>query len=112
MFGERPPSADLRFGWHYASVGQDGAGSLDSVIGVRDPNVASESEYRPCGIGPFSFNAGRADDSCSVFHYWSLHPGGANFAFADGSVRFLSYSADSILPALATRAGGEVVEVP
>ena len=37
---------------------------------------------------------------------------GANFAFADGSVRFLRYSANDILPALATRAGGETVQIP
>jgi hypothetical protein len=30
----------------------------------------------------------------------------------DGSVHFLSYSADTILPALATRAGNEAVELP
>jgi prepilin-type processing-associated H-X9-DG protein len=47
-----------------------------------------------------------------VFHFWSLHPGGANFAFCDGSVRFLPYSANDILPALATRAGGEVAVLP
>jgi prepilin-type N-terminal cleavage/methylation domain-containing protein/prepilin-type processing-associated H-X9-DG protein len=40
------------------------------------------------------------------------HPGGASFAFADGSVRFLTYSANDILPALASRAGGEAVGVP
>ena len=50
-------------------------------------------------------------DNCSRFHFWSLHSGGANIAFADGSVRFLSYSADPIMPALATRAGGEVVSL-
>ena len=35
--------------------------------------------------------------------------GGANFALADGAVRFLPYNADRILPALCTRSGGEVV---
>jgi len=44
-----------------------------------------------------------------MFHFWSMHSGGANFLFADGSVHFLRYSADAILPALATRHGNEVV---
>ena len=38
--------------------------------------------------------------------------GGANFLLCDGSVRFLTYPADSVMPALAARAGGEVAEVP
>jgi len=41
-----------------------------------------------------------------------LHSGGANFAFADGSVRYLSYAAVNLIPALATRAGGETVDLP
>ncbi len=112
LFGERPPSADLRYGWLYAGAGQDLAGSLDSVLGVREANYAFYPEYQRCGPGPFPFRPGRADDPCAAFQYWSLHPGGANFAFCDGSVRLLAYSADAVLPALATRAGGEVVEVP
>jgi len=40
----------------------------------------------------------------------SLHPGGANFAFADGSVRFLKNSINLITYcALGSRRGGEVV---
>jgi prepilin-type processing-associated H-X9-DG protein len=39
------------------------------------------------------------------------HPGGVNFAFADGAVHFLEESIDArVLDALATRAGGETVE--
>jgi prepilin-type N-terminal cleavage/methylation domain-containing protein/prepilin-type processing-associated H-X9-DG protein len=45
-----------------------------------------------------------------VCAYGSGHPGGANFAFADGSVRFLSEQTSlTILQALSTRAGGEVI---
>jgi prepilin-type N-terminal cleavage/methylation domain-containing protein/prepilin-type processing-associated H-X9-DG protein len=42
--------------------------------------------------------------------YWSLHPGGANFLFADGSVRFIKEQVGfAIFQALGTRAGGEVL---
>ncbi len=42
--------------------------------------------------------------------YWSLHPGGANFLFADGSVRFVKDLVGfTIFQALATRSGGEVL---
>lgn len=41
--------------------------------------------------------------------FFSLHDGGANFAFADGSIRFLGESMDlKVLASLVTRAGGEI----
>ncbi len=65
--------------------------------------------YHNCADGPYAFGPGDLKQHCDAFHYWSLHTGGANFAFADGSVHFLRYSATAVLPALATRAGGETV---
>jgi len=112
MIGERPPSSDLRYGWWYAGFGQDGRGSAEYLLGVREPNLGPSGAAVVCVGGQYPFRDSRFDDPCGLFHYWSPHPGGANFVLADGSVQFLSYSANSILPALATRAGGEVANVP
>jgi prepilin-type N-terminal cleavage/methylation domain-containing protein/prepilin-type processing-associated H-X9-DG protein len=109
LLGERPPSADFQWGWWYAGMGADGSGSLEHVLGVREANTLRHTVAAvACGPGEYPFRpAGGFDDPCGVFHFWSPHSGGANFAFADGSVRLLPYTADAILPALATRAGGE-----
>jgi prepilin-type processing-associated H-X9-DG protein len=108
--GERPPSKDNYFGWWYAGIGQELDGSLDAYMTVRE---TKRTFRRPtCSPKPYHFQPGQEDDLCSDFHFWSKHSGGANFLLADGSVRFLPYSADSILPALATRSGGEEVVLP
>jgi prepilin-type processing-associated H-X9-DG protein len=45
--------------------------------------------------------------------FGSFHPGGVNFAFADGNVRTLSFSISGpVLEALATRKGGETDQAP
>jgi prepilin-type N-terminal cleavage/methylation domain-containing protein/prepilin-type processing-associated H-X9-DG protein len=107
LVGERPPSADLVYGWWYAGAGQPSAynGSCDVVLGVQENNISISA----CAPGPYSFTQGTIPNDCDQFHYWSLHEGGTNFLFADGSVHFLGYSAASVTPALATRAGGEVI---
>jgi prepilin-type processing-associated H-X9-DG protein len=107
LVGERPPSADLRLGWWYGGYGQNGTGALDVVMGAREYNLYSNAP--DCSLGPHHYGPGRFDDICSAFHFWSPHAGGAHFLFCDGSVHFLAYSADALLPALASRAGGEVV---
>jgi prepilin-type processing-associated H-X9-DG protein/prepilin-type N-terminal cleavage/methylation domain-containing protein len=108
---ERPPSPDLRFAWWYAGAGSDGFGGLDFTITTRQVgSMPNYPRYRACPRGPYRFEARQLTDHCGVMHPWSLHSGGANAAFCDGSVRFLRYQADSILPALSTRQGGEVVD--
>ena len=107
LAGERPPSPDFWLGWWYASGAVGGSG--DTTLGVRELNSGTEPYTAMCPRGPYNFRPGKVDQQCDAFHFWSLHPGGANFAFCDGSVRFLQYTADAVLPALSTRAGGEAV---
>lgn len=114
MIGERPTSSTLEYGWQWAGSGDSPFfGACDVVLGVHEragsPNAAGDW-FRP----------GQQNDPNDIhrYHFWSLHTGGANWAFADGSVRFLGYSASgkqvatsqNVLEQLATRAGGEVAQ--
>jgi prepilin-type N-terminal cleavage/methylation domain-containing protein len=109
LVGERPPSTDLYYGWWYAGEGQSLTGSTDMILGVRE----RMAELIPgCSARPYDYTPGRLSNQCDMFHFWSPHFGGAHFLMVDGSVHFLSYDANPILPALATRAGGETVELP
>jgi prepilin-type processing-associated H-X9-DG protein len=111
MVGERPPSPSLLWGWWYTGNGHGTAkGSGDAILGVREYNLGNDSPH--CPVGPYAFGPGKLTNPCDVFHFWSLHSGGAHFVLADGSVRFIGYGAKDVMPALATRAGGETVEVP
>jgi prepilin-type N-terminal cleavage/methylation domain-containing protein/prepilin-type processing-associated H-X9-DG protein len=107
MVGERPPSADLWFGWWYAGWGQNMDGSADMVLSARERNTGDENPQ--CPPGPYIYSPGQPDNQCDLFHFWSLHPGGANFLFADGSVHLLAYSVEPLMAALASRNGGEPV---
>jgi prepilin-type processing-associated H-X9-DG protein len=103
-------------------LGDEQRGSGDIVIGVRELNSQQNgiASLDGCPRGPYRYQApgqikdpaGAIQSACDTFHYYSEHRGGANFVFADGSVRFLSYPADSVMVALGTRAGGEVFEIP
>ena len=73
-------------------------------IGRGDDLEAGMS--RVVGVGEHVFNSG--DPHFEDF--FSSHPGGVSFAFADGHVAFLSDGmSESLFQSLSTRAGGEVV---
>lgn len=115
MVGERPPDDGLRSGWWYRYHEPPTYGP-DIVLQVEELDTVDPGGCRQTGpwdgIIFYHFGPGRTSNPCDRFHYWSLHPGGANFAFADGSVRFLPYSAVGIMHALGSRNGGEVVTLP
>jgi prepilin-type N-terminal cleavage/methylation domain-containing protein/prepilin-type processing-associated H-X9-DG protein len=106
MVGERPPSSDLYYGWWFAGAGYDGSGTGDVVMGARELRYASALGCPPTKVG---LQPGRSSEFCDQAHFWSAHSGGCNFVMGDGSVRFVTYNADTILPQLCTRDGGEVV---
>jgi prepilin-type processing-associated H-X9-DG protein len=119
MIGERPPAADKSEGtwegvWGEAGMGvagtdvwatQTGSIRFGGVFGIFGPGAGGP----PCPT-PSYFGPGSSTNICSYNHLWSNHTGGTNFAFGDGSVRFISYNINyQTLFYLSTRAGGEVI---
>ena len=109
MVGERPPQDGT--GW-----GRYSALTTGSTSGARPTTTlsATDGNNNPCPPPPYFFGSGPLSvyNLCSINQMWSNHPSGANFIIADGSVRFINYSAALIMRALATYAGGEVQELP
>jgi prepilin-type N-terminal cleavage/methylation domain-containing protein/prepilin-type processing-associated H-X9-DG protein len=120
LVGERPAYPRDMWGlWYTGRYGQvipTPTGSGATVLGVRERFVFGGPVW-PDGRGYLGYSgeahfvAGDSSNPYHAYHFWSWHGGGANFLFVDGSVRFLPYAADTVLPALATRAGGEAVSV-
>jgi prepilin-type processing-associated H-X9-DG protein len=116
MVGERPPSDNLVYGWQWAGAGDlPNFGAADVVLGVLERAMDATA-------APDFFRQGEIVDPLDQhrYHFWSLHPGGANWALADGSVRFIGYEAGgpqnaaspTVIEAMATRNGGESVRDP
>ncbi|OWK35047.1 DUF1559 domain-containing protein [Fimbriiglobus ruber] len=108
MAGERPISSDLTWGWF-------SSGNVDTWWGVANTHniYSSDQNGNACPPTPTYFApplAGGPANPCNFNHFYSYHTGGSNWLFGDGSIKFIAYSAASLLPALATYAGGEVVD--
>lgn len=114
LLGERPPPGRALAGNWYTNAVPDPYNATTANYSYGNAiQVAWDIAVAPGGQcrGPFQFGPGRVENPCDSHHFWSLHPGGANFLYVDGSVHFHTYAAAAVLPALATRAGGEVVSV-
>jgi prepilin-type N-terminal cleavage/methylation domain-containing protein/prepilin-type processing-associated H-X9-DG protein len=104
--GERPPadpvtSGGYRWGWWRGS---------DFNALMANPN--RETSIVTGCPDPGYFRPDSPNNRCAASHYWSMHPGGANWLLGDGSVRFVAYSAGTtVLPAMASRDGGEVFQL-
>jgi prepilin-type N-terminal cleavage/methylation domain-containing protein/prepilin-type processing-associated H-X9-DG protein len=87
-----------RFGTRYRSWVRGGdAGAI--VVGARNVTNAINSIFNANLIVPYN-----------DIPMGSMHPGGANFALGDGSVRFIRQSIDmATYRSLASRDGGEVI---
>src|SRR5262249_43643301 len=61
--------------------------------------------FSPIPTGGYDMNTG-----CAANQLWSFHKGGCPFAFADGSVHFISYDiTPQLMLDLSTMAGGETL---
>jgi prepilin-type N-terminal cleavage/methylation domain-containing protein/prepilin-type processing-associated H-X9-DG protein len=87
------PSARSVDGWLFGGSPT----SFDGQVSTANGDL-TENRYLAGGVNSWFFE-----------HAGSEHPGGAQFAFTDGSIRFISENADPlILMAETTRAGGEL----
>jgi len=94
-------------------IGEDIA-ALDQHCGWPNSNYNCGTCCIPLNYGmnttPFPYGAG---DWPNVYSFHSRHSNGANFALADGSVRFVTNSIDiNLYRAVSTWKGGEAVSVP
>lgn len=109
LLGERPPPDNFSAGWWYPEADGKGYTGPNNALHLGPVGYIQPMD---CAVTNWGLSPGRTANPCDRYHLWSLHPGGANFLFVDGSVHFIPYSARAIIPALATISGGESVELP
>jgi prepilin-type N-terminal cleavage/methylation domain-containing protein/prepilin-type processing-associated H-X9-DG protein len=96
------------------------ARSINGWLGKTSPIEGGTDSFNPSPeecwtqvLGPAGLEDGLRtpnDPEAHVEDYWSRHPGGVNFLFADGSVHFIKTTINALVyRALTTRNFGEVI---
>lgn len=105
MFGERPPPDNFLAGWWYPNYFYSMSTKVGPnnclLLGAMDEYALDAGCTRPRLFGP-----GYLSNPCDRFHLWSLHPGGAFFAYADASVRFHRYAFEEVIIQMGSINGG------
>jgi prepilin-type N-terminal cleavage/methylation domain-containing protein/prepilin-type processing-associated H-X9-DG protein len=104
-----PPWTGNSF-WPHDIRPTSGATCVPKLNAPPDTNGAVQAACFATAFFPPDWIPVPACQNYGQFGFRSLHPGGANFAIADGSVKFIKDSINlRTYRALATRAGGEVI---
>jgi prepilin-type N-terminal cleavage/methylation domain-containing protein/prepilin-type processing-associated H-X9-DG protein len=124
LVGERPPGFTgtsaasaandgyAEMGAWYAGTGRGHTTAGDNSLGTNEYCYGGPAQCGGNAGSPvsFSYGPGSTTNICDQYHFWSMHPGGANFLLCDGSVHFISYNGVTVMTQLGTRNGGEVVD--
>ncbi len=116
IVGERPPPDTWQAGRWYPAMW---TASGRYGVYVWPDNGLLMTQFSNGGGGEacdlqltYYYGRGKIENPCDRYHFWSLHQVGANFLFGGGEVICIPYDTDkSIMNALATRSGGEVVQM-
>jgi prepilin-type N-terminal cleavage/methylation domain-containing protein/prepilin-type processing-associated H-X9-DG protein len=116
LVGERPRTHDGGYGWWFAGSGwYPWFGAIDVVLGTAE-RIAVNGESTPDGPqsrfepGRFRYVPDGYGYEKHAWHFWSAHPGGAHFLFADGHLSFVGYDIrQKEFRKLGTYRGGEVI---
>jgi prepilin-type N-terminal cleavage/methylation domain-containing protein len=103
MAGERPAFAKIWMGWFFS----------DMATLLAHPN-RDTGFFNTMGAscnGNEVFRQDQVNSSSGFCHYWSMHPGGANWVLGDASVRFIAYTQTGIITQMSSRDQGEVVNL-
>ncbi|QDV68608.1 putative major pilin subunit [Rosistilla carotiformis] len=108
-----PTETVSSIGWIIPQPIADAAGLTRNSIFAGTVEPLNKNPTTSTNLAEATFNSAATGGGDTVGNFSSYHPGGGNFALADGSVRFIGETIDMVIyRAVSTVAGGEVGSLP